>query len=89
MHIYVIFISYLYTNIVYLYTYGLKKDLILRHELNRIGKVIWCSGYTAATYNLSNIFLEHEVIFGKCYTTLIGELYARRASIPYTTVTPI
>ena len=37
------------------YPYGLKEDLIVRLELNSPGKVILCTGDTAATYKLSDI----------------------------------
>ena len=34
------------------YPYGLKEDLILQLKLNSSGKIIFCSGDTAATYQL-------------------------------------
>ena len=37
------------------YPYVLKEDLIVRLELNSPGKVILCTGDTAATYKLSDI----------------------------------
>ena len=40
-----------------LYHYGLKKDLIVRFELNSPEKVILCTGDTSATYKLLDISL--------------------------------
>ena len=37
------------------YPYGLKKDLIVRFELNSSEKVVLCTGDTSATYKLSDI----------------------------------
>ena len=39
------------------YPYGLKEDLIVRFELKSSEKVILCTGDTAATYKLFQIFL--------------------------------
>ena len=69
--------------------YGLKEDLIVRLELNSLEKVFLCTGDTSATYKLSNISLEHDVIFDKPYATSIGEMYTGTTSIPYTKVTSI
>ena len=44
------------------YPYKLKKDLIVRLELNPPEKVIFCTGDTSATYKLSNISLEYDAI---------------------------
>ena len=66
------------------YPYGLKKDSIVRLELNSSEKVILCTGYTAATYKLSDISLEYDTNFEEPHGTSIGEMYTRTTSIPYT-----
>ena len=58
-------------------------------DLNSSEKVILCTKDTAAVYKLSDISLEHDVIFDEPYATTIGEMYTRRALIPYTKVTLI
>ena len=65
------------------YPYGFKEHLILRLKLNSPGKVILCTGDTAATYKLSNISLEYEAIFDEPYATSIGEMYTKITSIHY------
>ena len=45
------------------YPYGLKKDLIVRLELNSPEKVILCTGDTSGTYKLLDISLEYYAIF--------------------------
>ena len=58
------------------YPYGLSKQcLIVRLELNSSEKVILCTGDTNATYKLSDISLEYDVIFDEPYATTIGEMY--------------
>ena len=71
------------------YPYGLKKDLIVRLELNSSEKVILCTGDTSGTYKLSDISLEYDAIFDEPYATSIGEMYTGTTSIPYTKVTSI
>ena len=71
------------------YPYGLKKDLIVRLELNSAEKVILCTGDTSATYKLSDVSLEYDAIFDQLYATSISEMYTGRTSIPYTKVTSI
>ena len=73
----------------HVYPYGLKEDLIVRLELISSGKLILCSRDPAATYKLSDIFLEYAAIFDEPYTTTIDELYAGATVIPYTKVTSI
>ena len=65
------------------------EDLIVRLELNSSEKVILCTGDTSATYKLSDILLEYDVIFDEPYATTIGEMYTGTTSIPYTKVTSI
>lgn len=67
-----------------MYLYGLKEDLIVRHELNPSEKVILCSGDNVATYKLSDIYVEYDTIFDEPYATTIIELYAGTMLIPYT-----
>ena len=43
-----------------IYPYWLKERLFVRLELNSAGKVLLCTGYTNATYKLSDISLEHD-----------------------------
>ena len=69
--------------------YGLKEDLMVRLELNSSEKVILCTGDTNATYKLSDISLEYDVIFDEPCATSISEMYTRTTSIPYTKVTSI
>ena len=47
------------------------------------------SGDTAATYKLSDTFLEYNAIFDERYATAIGELYAGTATTLDTKVTSI
>ena len=70
------------------YPYGLKECLIVRLELNLSGKVILCTGDTAATCKLSDISPEYDAIFDEPYATSIGEMYTG-TSIPYTKITSI
>ena len=42
-----------------------------------------------ATYKLSDILLEYDVIFDEPCATSVGEMYTGTTSIPYTTVTSI
>ena len=71
------------------YPYGLKKDLIVRLQLNSVEKVILCTGDDSATYKLSDISLEYNAIFDEPYATTIGEMYTATTWIPYTEVTSI
>ena len=71
-----------------MYSYGLREDFIVSLELNTSEKVIFCTGNTSATYKISDISLEYDVIINKPYATTIGELYTNML-IPYTKVTPI
>ena len=71
------------------YPYGLKEDLIVRLVLNSSEKVVLCTGDTNATYKLSNVSLEFDLIFDEPYTTTVGEMYTGTTSIPYTKVTSI
>ena len=71
------------------YPYELKEGLIVRLELNSSEKVILCTGHTSATYKISDILLEYDVIFDETYATTIGEMYTRTTLIPYTKVTSI
>ena len=71
------------------YPYDLKEDLIVRLELSSSEKVILCTGDTSATYKLSDILLEYDVIFDEPYARTIGEMYTGTTSIPYTNVTLI
>ena len=73
----------------HVYPYGLKEDLIVSLELNSSEKVILCTGYTSATFILSDILLEYDTIFDELYATSIGEMYTGTMSIPYTKVTSI
>ena len=56
--------------------YGLRKDLIVRLELNSSDKV-------------SDISLEYDAIFDKPYATIIGEMYSVTTFILYTKVTSV
>ena len=68
------------------YSYGLKEDLIVKLELN---KVILCAGDNSAAYKLADISLEYDAIFDESYATSIGEMYTGTTSILYTKVTSI
>ena len=63
--------------------------MIVRLAFNFPGKVILSTGDINATYKLSDILLEYDVIFDEPYATTIGETYAGKTSIPYTKVTSI
>ena len=71
------------------YPHGLKERLIGRIELNSAEKVILCTADTNATYELSDISLEYDAVFGEPYATAISEMYTGTTSIPYTKVTSI
>ena len=71
------------------YPYGLKEDLIVKLELIFSEKVILCNGDTAATYKLSDFYLEYDAIFDEPDATTIGESCAGTKFIPYTKVTSI
>ena len=71
------------------YPAGLKEDLIVRLELNSAEKVILFTEDINATYKLSDISLEYDVIFDKPYATTIGEMYTGTTSIWYIKVTSI
>ena len=68
------------------YPYGLKEDLIVRLEFNSSEKVILCTGDTSATYKLSDISLEYDIIFDQPYATAIDEMYTGTTMITYTKV---
>ena len=57
------------------YTYGLKEDLLIKIELNSAKEVILCTGDTNAIYEISDIILEYDAIFGDPYATSIREAY--------------
>ena len=69
-----------------MYSYGLKEDLNVKLELN---KVILCAGDNSTAYKLSDISLEYDAIFDEPYATSIGEMYTGTTSILYTKVTSI
>ena len=71
------------------YPYGLKKNLIVRLELNSSEKAILCTRDNAATYMLSVISLEYDAIFDESCASTVSELYGGTTSIPYTKVTSI
>ena len=71
------------------YPYGLKEDLIVRLELNSAEKIILCTGDTNATYKLSDISFEHDVIFNEPHAITIGKMCTGTTLIPYTKVTSI
>ena len=74
------------------YPHGLdKEDLLVRLELNSAEKVILCAEDTNATYKLSKMSLEYDVILNEPYATATGEMYGgtNGTSIPYTKVTSI
>ena len=50
--------------------------------------MLLCTGATHATYKLSDISLEHDVILDRPYAIGIGEMYVK-TSTPYTKVTSI
>ena len=50
--------------------------------------MVLCTGDANATYKLSDISLEHDVILDRPYAIGIGEMYVK-TSTPYTTVTSI
>ena len=51
--------------------------------------MISCYRGIAATFTLSNIFLEYDTVLNEKYLTMIGELYAGGTSISHTNVTSI
>ena len=51
--------------------------------------MILCMGDTNATYKLSGISLEHDVLLDGPYATAIVEMYTEKTSVYYTKVTLI
>ena len=70
------------------YPYALKERLFIRIELNSAKNVLLCTGDTNATYKLSDISLDNDVILDRPYAIGIGEIYVK-TSTPYTKVTSI
>ena len=66
--------------------YYLHEDLIVTIELNKPEKVMLCSGDTAATYTISDIALEYDVIIDAVYTEKVS-VAQQNSSYPYTKVT--
>ena len=71
------------------YPYGLEQCLFIRIELNSAKNVLLCTGDTNATYKLSDISLEYNVILDGLYATAIGDLYTEKKLIYYTMGTSI
>ena len=71
------------------YPYDLKECVFIRFELNSAGKVLLCTEDSNATYNVSDICSEYDVIFNEPYATIIRKMYTGTTSIPYTKVTSI
>ena len=70
------------------YPYGLEQSPFIRIELNSAKNALFCTGDTNATYKLSDISLEYDVILDGPYATVIGEMYVKKL-ICYTKVTSI
>ena len=68
---------------------ALRKDLIVRRELNSAEKVILATGDISSTYKVLDIALEYDAIFDESYTRIINEMYSDIKSIPYTKITSI
>ena len=66
--------------------YGLKEDLAVTIELNSAAKVLIATDDTNATYNLSDISLEYDVIIDEDYAKEVCAQY-NYMSIPYTRIT--
>ena len=64
------------------------QHLFITIELNSAKNVLLCTGDTNATYKLSDISLEYDVILDGPYATAIGEMYVK-TFIYYTRVTLI
>ena len=69
------------------YPYGLKERLFIKIKLNSAENVLLCTGDTNATYKLSDISLEYDVILDGPYATAIGEMYTEKTSMHYIKVT--
>ena len=61
--------------------------MIVKIEFNSSEKVYLFNRGTAATDELSDIYLKYKAISDEHYATMIGKLYAGTASIPFTKVT--
>ena len=57
--------------------------------MNSAKNVFLCTGDTNATYKLSDISLEYDVILDGPYATAIGDMYTEKKLIHYTKVTSI
>ena len=60
------------------YPYDLKERLFIRIELNSAKNILLCMGDTNATYKLSDISLEYDVILDGPYATAIGKIYIEK-----------
>ena len=67
---------------------GLEQSPFIRIELNSAKNVLFCTGDTNATYKLSDISLEYDLILDGPYATVMGEMYVKKL-ICYTKVTSI
>ena len=60
------------------YPYDLKERLFIGIELNSAKNILLCMGDTNATYKLSDISLEYDVILDGPYATAIGKIYIEK-----------
>ena len=70
------------------YPYGLEQRLLIKIELNSTKNVLLCAGDTNATYKLSDISLEYDVVLDGPYAIAIGKMYVK-TSLYHTKITSV
>ena len=71
-----------------MYPYGLEQRLLIKIELNSAKNVLLCAGDTNATYKLSDISLEYDVVLDGPYAIAIGKMYVK-TSLYHTKITSV
>ena len=69
-----------------LYPYGLQEDLYVTIQLNSPSKVMLVTSDADATYKISDLTLECDIIVDESYAETIASIY-RNIDIPYTLIT--
>ena len=71
-----------------MYPYGLEQRLLIKIELNSAKNVLLCARDTNATYKLSDISLEYDVVLDGPYAIAIGKMYVK-TSLYHTKITSV
>ena len=70
-----------------IYPYGLEDKLVVRLTLNSAENVILVAGDAKASYTISDICLEYDVINDKAYGEALYEQHREGTNIPYNRIT--